>query len=336
MALKEQLLLPALLRLGPLFPFRWLKQASRLPVLPLYHAISEQPSPFVKHVGVWRSVEQFQADLDFLLKHYEPVSLNQLKEHKETKKTPLHLTFDDGLKECFEYVAPILEAKGIPATFFVNSAFVDNKALFFRYKASLLLERMKEEETIAESLHEWKQNQGTDTSGPSYLLNIRYHQSHLLDDLAEWLGIRFADELEAQPCYMSKEELAILQNKGFTIGAHSIDHPRYDALPLEEQLRQTLESLSYVQQHFSPECATFAFPFTDFQIRHTFFERLAESGLCDLSFGCAGLKKEIRSTHLQRVPLDENARSAQANLSKEYLYYLLKAPLGKNVFRRLD
>ena len=39
----------------------------------------------------------------------------------------LHLTFDDGFRELHDVVAPILLRKGIPATFFVNSAFIDNK-----------------------------------------------------------------------------------------------------------------------------------------------------------------------------------------------------------------
>jgi hypothetical protein len=63
-----------------------------------------------------------------------------LSEKPEIIKKPLlHLSFDDGLSACYDTIAPILLRKGVPATFFLNPAFIDNKALMFRYKISLCL-----------------------------------------------------------------------------------------------------------------------------------------------------------------------------------------------------
>jgi hypothetical protein len=38
---------------------------------------------------------------------------------------------------------PILRRKGVPATVFVNSDFVDNQDLFFRFKAALIIDKNK-------------------------------------------------------------------------------------------------------------------------------------------------------------------------------------------------
>lgn len=334
MAAKEKLLFPLLFRLGRRLPFGWLKRGSALPVIPLYHAISGRPSPYVKHVGVWRSTQRFAEDLDFLLKHYEPVSLAELKAGKKTSKPPLHLTFDDGLAECYTTVFPILKKKGVPATFFVNSAFVDNKDLFFRFQASLIIDKAGSEPEALKALLAWKEKQKIGGSWQAFLLSIRYENRAVLKEIARELGIDFAGYLKQHPCYMSLQQLKRLEREGFTIGAHSIDHPRYDALPLAEQLRQTLESLAFVKHHFAPPTRAFAFPFTDFGVGLQFFRELEKAAACDLSFGCAGLKQDAAPEHLQRVPFDENPYSARANLSKEYLYFLLKAPLGRNVLRR--
>ncbi len=334
MLIKEEIIFPILFRLGRLAPFGWLKGVSPLPVIPLYHAVSDSPSPYVKHIGIWRSTHRFKADLEFLLKHYEPVGLEGLKTGKKTKKPPLHLTFDDGLKECYTTVFPLLKEKGIPATFFVNSAFVGNEGLFFRYQCSLIIEKAEMEPEARKALIAWMARKKAGQSWKPFLLSVRYEGRGVLKDIADELAIDFPACLQHQPCYMSLEELQYLEREGFTIGAHSIDHPRYDVLPLAEQLRQTRESLAFVEKHFAPPVRAFAFPFTDFGIGPRFFEELGEEGICGLSFGCAGLKKDEAPMHLQRIPFDENPFSARVNLSKEYLYFLLKAPLGRNVLKR--
>ena len=334
MAAKEKLRFPLLFRLGRRLPFGWLKRASALPVIPLYHAISGRPSPYVKHVGVWRSTQRFAEDLDFLLKHYEPVGLEDLKTGKQTRKPPLHLTFDDGLKECYTTVFPILKEKGIPATFFVNAAFVDNEDLFFRFQSSLLIEQIESEPEALKAILSWKEKQKAREDWKPFLLSVQYSGRDVLRTIAREVGVDFAAHLKRQPCYMSRAELLRLEKEGFTIGAHSIDHPRYDALPLAEQLRQTRESLAFVGHHFNPPVRAFAFPFTDFGVGRKFFEALEKEGACGLSFGCAGLKRDAAPGHLQRIPFDENPLSARVNLSKEYLYFLLKAPLGRNVLER--
>lgn len=317
-------------------PFSQVKNISSMPIIPLYHAVSEQPSVYVKHVGIWRSIEQFKADIAFLVKHYEPVSIEDIFTGKSTKKIPFHLTFDDGLKECIDWVLPILEKEGIPATFFVNSAFVDNQALFYRFQASLIIEQgITNQETFI-SIQNWLRERQFSKSWEKHLLAINYQNRESLEELAHLLGLDFNQQLKELPCYMTLNDLKSLQNKGFSIGAHSVDHPRYDTLCLEDQLQQTIDSLRFVQSKLKPTIRTFAFPFTDFRISQSFFKQLANSDCCDLSFGCAGLKKERINTHLQRIPFDEEEYTVKQKLTREYLYYLMKMPIRKNTFVRYE
>ena len=54
----------------------------------------------------------------------------------------MFLSFDDGLREIANEIAPLCRQVGVPATFFVNSASLDNRFLCFRNKASLLIEKL--------------------------------------------------------------------------------------------------------------------------------------------------------------------------------------------------
>ena len=115
-----------------------------VPVFPIYHMISDEDVSYVKHLYSYKNVKSFTADLDFFLKYYKPIDLTTLlisvKEKTELPKHSFLISFDDGFKELYDIVVPILKQKGIPATFFINKCFIDNKEMFYRNKASLLIE----------------------------------------------------------------------------------------------------------------------------------------------------------------------------------------------------
>jgi len=110
-------------------------------ILPFYHLVSDDAPHFVNGLYKPKSIQQFKTDLDFLLKYYQPITLEQVIHYNKGKikleKPSFHLTFDDGLANFYHIVAPILTEKKIPATVFLNTDFVDNKELFYRYKEVL-------------------------------------------------------------------------------------------------------------------------------------------------------------------------------------------------------
>src|SRR4030042_2420316 len=110
-------------------------------IFPFYHAVSDESLPHLRHLYSIRSVKKFSKDLDFFLKHYKPVSFSDLFEVlKGTGKVSnplMALSFDDGLREVYNIIAPLLLKKGIPATFFINTALASNRLLFSNTTACL-------------------------------------------------------------------------------------------------------------------------------------------------------------------------------------------------------
>ena len=134
--------------------------------------------------------------------------------------------------------------------------------------------------------------------------------------------------------YMSSEQIRSLIGQGFSIGAHSCSHPYYADLSLAEQLSQTLDCIDLLKKDFVVKQKLFAFPFTDDGVSKDFFEAIFENGKVDFSFGGAGIKKDIHPRQFQRVPMEGWNASAEQILKSEYLYYLLRASLGKNTIVR--
>ena len=287
--------------------------------IPVYHTLQgHYPLPHIHHLYPPKTISHFEKDLDFLLKHYQPISLQELYEvatgKRSLQKNSFHLTFDDGLREVYEFAFPILKQKGIPATVFLNSDFVDNQDLFFRYKASLLIQKNME---LGSDLKD-------NTSTLSNLLAINFAERKKLDDIADSLGVNFKQFLKTQQPYLSTKQIHILKNNNFTFGAHSVNHPKYSEISFDEKIRQTTESISFVQENFQENLKVFAFPFHDFDVENDFFGKIKTDKIAELTFGSAMFSRRNVGTHLQRFPMEGNMLDAEALFKFKSLYYFAR------------
>jgi hypothetical protein len=103
----------------------------------------------------------------------------------------------------------------------------------------------------------------------------------------------------------------VLIDRGFAIGAHSIDHPYYSTLSLPEQLEQTIVSVKHIRERFNVGYGAFAFPHNDKGVSQEFFKKIQESGLIDITFGTGGMAEGDLRTHRQRTSLELPLLSAK-------------------------
>lgn len=316
-----------------------IKLTKQRTIVPLYHLISDQQVDHIKHLYPIKSTTAFEKDLDFFLKHYSPVDFLTFREQqtnpKASKKHNCLITFDDGLSEFHDVISPILLRKGVPAICFLNSDFIDNKALFFRYKASLLIDAIEKKKKVlnSPSIQTWMGEKTTNYK--ERILAVSYKDKESLGFLACELGVDFNLYLKEQKPYMASDQIRSLIGKGFHFGSHSCDHPEYQKLDLPEQLHQTIKSTEEISSKFSLSYKAFAFPFTDHGVSRTFFNKVLEEGnIVDLSFGCAGMKSETFKGHIQRIPFEWGDKEAREILNTEYFYFMVKALFRKNTIER--
>ena len=123
-------------------------------IFPFYHTVSDEYLPHIHPLYSPKTVSEFSQDLEFLLKHFQPVDMEtallHCKKEKQVARPSFHLSFDDGLREMYDIVAPILYNKGIPFSVFVNSDFIDNRNLFFRHREVLLSQSIDPEDFLNE------------------------------------------------------------------------------------------------------------------------------------------------------------------------------------------
>ena len=98
----------------------------------LFHEVADTESVFTKGLGVTVTRKQFEAALKFIVKHYTPVSLQDVLLESDSKSLPprpVLLTFDDAYASVSKFAAPMCAELGVPAVFFVNGSCLDNQQL---------------------------------------------------------------------------------------------------------------------------------------------------------------------------------------------------------------
>ncbi len=306
--------------------FSYLLKHNDIPlVIPFYHVVSDEYLPHIANLYKYPDTKQFEKDLDFALKYFEPATIDELLEyavkHKKFPKKKVLFTFDDGLRQCYDVIAPILRKKGLTAIFFVNPVFLDNRELFFRYKQSILIDVVNKKFTKNKAKEYYKK-----------ILAYR-DNTEMLNKIAYELEVSFEDYLRSRKPYMTSSQVAELMQQGFEIGGHSMTHPLFSKIDFNEQIRQTAESLDYCGTVLGCENKFFAFPFTDYGVKNEFFDYVFKHKIADLTFGTAGLKLDKQTRHLQRIPVEKYSNIKQA-LKIEYLYFFIRKLFNKHYATR--
>ena len=308
-------------------------------LFPFYHLVSNNTPNFIKHLYTPKTENEFKQDLSVFLQYFESISLSQTIEtknfHFNNKKPSFHVTFDDGLSNFYHVIAPILLKRKIHATVFLNTDFIDNKDLFYRYKASLLIEKYNtsdKEKKIKMENFVAQQTNGIQKNVKDFLLEVNYQNKQVLNELANEINFSFSVFLQKEQPYLTTTQIKELQEQGFTFGSHSVNHPLYQKLPLEQQIKQTIESIDFLQKKFQIKHCAFAFPFYDTGITTDFFNKIKHK--IEISFGTSGIKEDAIPFNLQRLDMEKNLGNTKTYLIKNYLKFVLQKPLNKHLMKR--
>lgn len=308
-------------------------------LFPFYHTISNEGVPHISNIYPVRDEKLFIKDIDFLLKHFEPTDIETINKqtinNQQFSKPSFHITFDDGLSELYYTAIPILEQKGIPATIFINTGFVDNKALFYRYKVSLIIEKVNLNSELIQPVAELlalKTNNRVAVLNALLVLN--YKSQHLIELILNKIELDVEDYLKNSKPYLTSNQIKDLIKRGFKVGSHSVDHPFFNNLSIHEQKEQITKSFQYLIENFNVKNKYFSFPFSDEGVSLEFFEWLYKTEGCDLTFGTSGLKRDFSSKHIHRVAFDGSLSSAEDIVKSQYFNYMVKDIVGKNKIER--
>lgn len=309
-------------------PMGWVRPLSGVSlVVPFYHMVSDVYVPHVSNLYRFRTIAEFTADVEFFARHFEPVTLGDIVDAlngiRTLNRPCCHLTFDDGFREMHDVVAPILQRAGVPATFFLNTAFLDGGGLAHYNAISVLLDSIRSQSSYSsavaarlESLLPAPTNECANLR--QRMLSIKYAQRSLVGPLAEVLNLDLDQYVrEVQP-HLTSKQIAKLLNKGFNVGSHSHDHSLYSDLSLSQQISQTRISMELLEKRFGVSPRAFAFPHNDTGVEEHFFAAVFSERLLDVSFGTSGLVAHFHPRNIERFTMEKTSAPASRILARQF------------------
>jgi peptidoglycan/xylan/chitin deacetylase (PgdA/CDA1 family) len=302
-------------------------------LVPYYHMVSDDHVVHVANLYRYKNVKQFTRDVDFMSSRFVPCSIEEIQERVKSGipfETPRFIfTFDDGFSEMFSVVAPILEKRGLSGIFFINRDFTDNVSLAYMQKKSLLIESFTNGRPGSANAEARKILTDTGCWYGDTLLSIRainYSTREVLDDLADPAGVDYDHYLRTVQPYLTSEQIVSLAERGFSIGGHSIDHPYYADLNLQEQMSQTAGSMKFISRLVNQGVSSFAFPHSDTRVSKQFYETVKKKAGVDICFGTKGIIDDCVPGSIQRIGIEKMMRSPS---------FTIRMHLIRKVFRKI-
>lgn len=242
----------------------------------MYHyvrPISSSSYPRIKGL----EVEGFVRQIKYLRKNKNIVSTSDVVRAVSGKialpDNSVWLTFDDGYKDHYEYVAPILEKFGFDAVFFpVSDTYTSNKLLDVN-AIHYILASINREEDLISLLRDEMSGEGysykefeslwdsVNKSSRYDSENVMFFKKVLQRELPIGVRHRVLENIFgtvvgktqsnlSKELYMSESEILSLADRGFTIGSHTASHKWLNHLSRDEQkneIDKSLDALSKIR-----------------------------------------------------------------------------------------
>jgi peptidoglycan/xylan/chitin deacetylase (PgdA/CDA1 family) len=261
----------------------------------MYHRVADVA---IDSWGLCVSATNFEAQMRIIKKYAQPLSFEKVAQCPKRifgKRVNVSLTFDDGYSDNYHSARPILEKHETPATFFIVSGMVGQRAEFWWDELERIVLSGKPlpevfDLTLAGRHLKWRLN-GDRTIPPNcyekaaetipventVLSDLQFfyalwsalvdlplgEKQNCLKKLIEWRGNVSAPRQNFFP--MKHEEVKALSNSQlFEIGAHTVTHPRLSKLPVEKQEDEIGQSKKSLEDILDKPVTSFSYPHGDY------------------------------------------------------------------------
>jgi len=203
------------------------------------------------------NTEGIRMQFAYLRRHYRVVPLLQLAERLAAghalESTTVALTIDDGRRNCYEFLFPLLKEFELPATFFVVSSFIRGQDWIWTDKVMWLSEQTPAAVELLpgklESTFRW--------------LNGLHpvERNRQIAAMASRVGVSVPKDCPAKYAPCSWNELREMADSGLVeIGSHTVTHPILSSITDEESASELAQSRSEIEAGVGREVRSFCFP----------------------------------------------------------------------------
>jgi peptidoglycan/xylan/chitin deacetylase (PgdA/CDA1 family) len=255
----KRLLIEGFAALGPAAYFR---SASRDSCVVLtYHGVvptGTDPAPDQEQKFVLEA--DFVRQLEFLKKHYTPVSLEQFEASclggPALPPRSALITIDDGYENVSTHMAPHLNRMGIPAALYITTGFLDTTTTLWTNQVEMWWADLRKKGTPPPALN----------GRPGTLGTLKAHLKSLMpaarqSQLTEWIGDAGARLPESHIFrMMTWDQARRIETLGVALGSHTVTHAILAHEDDASARREIVESRQVMERELGHPVTTLAYP----------------------------------------------------------------------------
>lgn len=280
----------------------------------------------------------FQRQLRFFSKNFKVLSLSELiirlwNDHP-LERNMIAITFDDGFKDGYIHILPILKELSIPATFFVSPLLVAEGSLPWHNILLKYLSEAGQEISITIEGQTFFIRPGRDLyetkNDITKVLSSLPHEKRtsVLEEIRKALNVKSIDLSRNNPM-LSREDIILMRKSGLVeFGAHSMTHPMLSECPKPQIIAEVLESKRMLELILNEPVRFFAYPF-GIHIQEA-VETVRSVGFEAAVTTCDGLVRKSDDLFLlNRINVDRDDSMISLLTRKIMRYYLRQAIVRK-------
>jgi len=240
------------------------------------------------------SASEFERQIQFLLSHYKPLTINDFINSEPTIDNGFLITFDDGYRNNFFYALPILKKYGLQACFFVTTGYIETQEFLWTDLIDRLIFKTRQKSVELDFngkyVFELDGNHNREQASiriRRYLKRIHPNRAQrLIENVKKQLSDvdpSMDDEEKERYLFMNWNEIRNLSDAGQIIGSHTHNHFILSTLSKDESYLELRISQNLIEEKTEKPCIALSYPnggledFTELQIEQ----------LKDLNFTCA-------------------------------------------------
>ncbi len=248
----------------------------------MYHYIREHIDEY-PNIN-FLDIDNFRRQLDYFENNYGFIGKDEFFNTINNGKNidGAVLTFDDGLKDHFNYVLPELQKRNLWGLFYIPTDYytsnpnklLDVHRVHFlkgKYGAEQILKdaetyielNMLDKEKIDEfdkeiyTFGEYEENEKKLRRLFNYYIKYEY-----VNEILNKLMYKYFDEEElSKDAYLSVEQIIELEQAGNVIGSHSKSHKVLSRLSYDKQLEEIISSVKFINSITQYERSSFCYPY---------------------------------------------------------------------------
>ena len=303
----------------------------RLVVL-CYHRVVDDDGPtptFAEDVaGLRRSM--FETQLRWMQKYTRIISLDELVQNyrrgRKLSRTSVLLTFDDGYVDNYTVAYPVMKRLGIPATFFVPTKLIEERALGWWDVIAYMVKRCTKETIALDGVRYDLVRARDETIDRLHKrMQLEYHErtAGLVERLAEATGVDHPPKESAERELMTWDQLREVVDNGISVQSHTHSHRTLSSLDPELQREELSTSRAMIEERIEQPVKTIAYPVGKYVHFNAHTPKIAADCGYELGFSfCTGGNAwgSIDPFDVRRVGVEPSLSDLAATLVAPNLY----------------